>query len=59
MPATEKHSARLVRRLSALVDHSLVYRIEREDEPRFTMLETIRAYGLERLRASGEEARHA
>jgi non-specific serine/threonine protein kinase len=45
----------IVRRLNALVDHSLVYRIEREGEPRFTMLETIRTYGLQRLRASGEE----
>jgi non-specific serine/threonine protein kinase len=53
----------IVRRLSALVDHSLVYRMEREGESRFTLLETIRAFALEQLRASGEEActrdRHA
>jgi len=53
----------LVRRLSALVDQSLVYRMELDGEPRFTMLETIRVFGLEQLRASGEESctrdRHA
>ena len=53
----------IVRRLSALVDHSLVYRMELDDEPRFTMLETIRAFALKQLRASDEESctreRHA
>ena len=41
--------------LSALVDHNLVQRIEDVNgEPRFTMLETVREYTLERLEASGE-----
>ncbi len=41
--------------LSALVDHNLVQRIEDVNgEPRFTMLETVREYALERLEVSGE-----
>ena len=42
--------------VAALVDHSLVRPAESADgEPRFELLETIRAYGLERLAESGEE----
>jgi predicted ATPase/DNA-binding CsgD family transcriptional regulator len=41
--------------VGALVDHNLLKRVEQSDgEPRFGMLETIRAYGLEQLEANGE-----
>jgi predicted ATPase/DNA-binding CsgD family transcriptional regulator/tetratricopeptide (TPR) repeat protein len=53
----------IVMRLGHLLDQSLIRAVEGNGEPRFTMLETIRAYGLERLADSGEEAstrqRHA
>ena len=50
--------------LVALIDHSLLQYDEQSDgEPRFSMLETVRAYAMERLQASGEaatiERRHA
>ena len=52
-----------MRGINALVEQSLVHRIEGDGEPRFTMLETVRAFALERLRASDEESctreRHA
>jgi predicted ATPase len=38
--------------LSSLVDQSLVQQEERDGEPRFGMLETIREYALERLQSS-------
>jgi predicted ATPase/DNA-binding CsgD family transcriptional regulator len=42
--------------LAGLVDQSLVRQVERPDgEPRFTMLETIREYGLEQLIVCGEQ----
>jgi predicted ATPase len=41
-------------RLGALVDSSLVRPQTRSDEPRFSLLETIREYALERLRAQGD-----
>jgi DNA-binding CsgD family transcriptional regulator/tetratricopeptide (TPR) repeat protein len=49
--------------LAALVDQNLVRRMEGHGEPRFTMLETIREFGLEQLGWHREEAatrdRHA
>jgi predicted ATPase/DNA-binding CsgD family transcriptional regulator len=42
--------------VSSLLDRSLLRRAEGpDDEPRFLMLETIREFGLEKLRAHGEE----
>ncbi|HET9221379.1 MAG TPA: hypothetical protein VFO07_02690, partial [Roseiflexaceae bacterium] len=40
--------------IEALADKSLLLQVEHAGEPRFTMLETIREYGLEQLAASGE-----
>lgn len=40
--------------LEDLVHHSLVTRLPGEGEPRFVMLETIRAFGLEQLATAGE-----
>jgi len=41
--------------LSTLIDNNLLRQQEQPDgEPRFTLLETIRAYGVERLDAGGE-----
>ena len=45
----------VLRGVAALVDQSLVRRMEGEGELRFTMLETIREFGLERLSESDEE----
>jgi predicted ATPase/serine/threonine protein kinase len=42
--------------IELLVDNSLIRRVSTEDaEPRFTMLDTMREYGLERLAETGEE----
>ena len=45
---------RVVETLSSLVDSSLVRVEPSEDEPRFSLLDTIREYALERLRESGD-----
>jgi non-specific serine/threonine protein kinase len=41
--------------IAALVDQSLVRRSDGHGEPRFTMLETIREFGLAELAAAGED----
>jgi len=41
--------------LESLVDHNLIIHDEREGQSRFSMLETIREYALERLAESSEE----
>jgi predicted ATPase/DNA-binding CsgD family transcriptional regulator/Tfp pilus assembly protein PilF len=47
----------IVEGLAALIDHSLVRRIEQPGaEPRFGMLETIREFALEHLVTSGEDS---
>jgi non-specific serine/threonine protein kinase len=45
-----------VQALSVLVDHSIVQPRAGDGAPRFTMLQTIQAFGRERLAACGEEA---
>jgi predicted ATPase/DNA-binding winged helix-turn-helix (wHTH) protein len=48
--------ADIMEAMSSLVDKSLIQQVSHgEEEARFQMLETIREYSLERLRASGEE----
>jgi predicted ATPase/DNA-binding XRE family transcriptional regulator len=49
--------AAVLRHLSGLVDKSLVQQTNAYDEPRFTMLETVREYALERLEERGEGER--
>jgi predicted ATPase len=46
----------LLEGMASLVDKSLVQQVERKDgEARFTILETIREYGLEQMAATGED----
>jgi predicted ATPase/DNA-binding CsgD family transcriptional regulator len=55
--------APLLHHLGLLIEHSLIRRVDDDGEPRFTMLETIRAFGLAQLRKHGENdavrGRHA
>ncbi len=53
-------SSRIFDLLDALADHSLVQRVEHnEDEPRFRLFTTIRQFVLEKLRVRGAEAQIA
>jgi predicted ATPase len=54
--ASQGDEAALLPLLERLVEQNLVRAMETTGEPRFTMLETIREYGLERLVESGEAA---
>jgi non-specific serine/threonine protein kinase len=47
----------LLATLERLIDHSFVRPTENDDEPRFTMLETIREFGQEKLLENAEEER--
>jgi predicted ATPase/DNA-binding XRE family transcriptional regulator len=50
--------AEVLKQMSALVDQSLVQQQATiQHEPRFTMLETVREYALERLKESGDSER--
>jgi predicted ATPase/Tfp pilus assembly protein PilF/predicted Ser/Thr protein kinase len=58
--AEEETEANILDSIGLLVDESLLRRQSEADvEPRFTMLETIREYGAERLLASGERQAYA
>ena len=48
----------VLRHLSDLADESLVRQTNTHDEPRFSMLETVREYALERLVQDGEVERY-
>ncbi|MDQ4129292.1 MAG: helix-turn-helix domain-containing protein, partial [Actinomycetota bacterium] len=58
--AEEQMASSVLERLASLVDNSLVVSrsdppaCEEDEQPRFTMLETIREYALERLTSCGE-----
>jgi predicted ATPase len=46
--------------ITSLIDHSLLRQSAASgDEPRYTMLETVREFGLERLEAGGKTEEHA
>jgi predicted ATPase/class 3 adenylate cyclase/DNA-binding CsgD family transcriptional regulator len=53
---SDDEAGRILAGIASLVDKSLLQRMEQHvgEEPRFVMLETIRAYALERLASHGE-----
>jgi predicted ATPase len=53
-PAGQDQAEEIIDTLSSLVDASLIRDAERTDQPRFSLLETIREYARERLRESGQ-----
>jgi non-specific serine/threonine protein kinase len=56
VPDPEEVASDLLEGISSLVEKSLLRRVEQADgDSRYLMLETIREFGLEQLRASGEE----
>jgi predicted ATPase/DNA-binding SARP family transcriptional activator len=63
LEAAEAVCGTTLERLSTLLDHNLLSRIDRGDRSRYTMLETIREFALEQLETAGESAelhgRHA
>jgi predicted ATPase/class 3 adenylate cyclase len=53
--ALHEGGSQVVDRVASLLDKSLLQQVEHEsEEPRLTLLETVREYGLECLRESGE-----
>jgi predicted ATPase/DNA-binding SARP family transcriptional activator len=55
-PGTRISSYLVIDMLGALVDHSLVSVLERNGEKRYSLLETVRQYALEKLQAVNELA---
>jgi predicted ATPase len=53
-PPPESQDAEIIDTLSSLADASLIRSEYRDDQPRFSMLGTVRDYARDRLRASGQ-----
>src|SRR6266568_2051983 len=54
---TQQEASYTLDEIASLLDKSLVLQVEQEQEARFTMLLTVREYGLECLQNSGEHER--